>query len=346
MSPADAPSPTHPGGTSTLDVVVPVRDGGAYLARTLVPLLASLPPGASVLVCDDGSRDGSAELARSVGARVLRRETSEGPAAARNRGAREGGADRIVFLDADCRVHPDTIARLMAALDDPAVAAAFGSYDDAPEARTTVSLYKNLAHHFVHQRSRAEAETFWAGCGIVRREAFEAVGGFDEAFARPSIEDVDLGYRLRSAGHRIRLVPEAQVTHLKEWRLGSWLLADFRDRALPWARLVRAGRALPRDLNFTGRDRVATGLVGLAPILGVAALVATPRAPWLFAAAGALLASALLDLPFLRFAARRVSPAFALSAAALHLIHRAAGLVGFVVGWLLPARRGRVPGRP
>ena len=323
----------------TVAIIVPVRDGKAYLARTLPALLAALPPGDEVLVCDDGSHDGSGELARSLGARVLRQETSAGPAAARNRGAREGGTERIIFLDADCRVHADTLARLTAALDDPTVAAAFGSYDDTPEARSTVSLYKNLSHHFVHQRSRGEAGTFWAGCGAVRREVFVAMGGFDESFPRPSIEDVELGYRLKAAGHRIRLVAEAQVTHLKEWDLGSWLLADFRDRAVPWGRLVRAGRGLPRDLNLTFRDRFATGLAGLAGLMMV--LVLASPSPWalrfLTAAVAALLLSTALDLPFLHFAARRVSPTFALAAAGLHLIHRALGLAGFVVGLLWPA---------
>jgi GT2 family glycosyltransferase len=320
-------------------VIVPVRDGRTYLERTLPALVAALPPGAEIVVCDDGSRDGSGDVARALGARVVRLEGA-GPAAARNHAARATRADRLLFFDADCRVHSDTIPRLLAALEDPSVAAAFGSYDDAPEARSTVSLYKNLAHHFVHQRSRPEAATFWAGCGAIRAEAFAAVGGFDETYTRPSIEDVELGYRLRAAGYHIRLVPQAQVTHLKEWTLASWLRADIRDRAVPWTRLLRAGHALPRDLNFTLRDRAATALVALAPLLLLLALL-VPRA-WtavlVGAASTAPIVSATLDLPFLTFAARRVSPCFALAAAGLHLLHRAAGLAGLAIGLLRPGK--------
>src|SRR2546426_481548 len=154
--------------------------------------------------------------------------------------------------------------------DTEVIVCAFGSYDAAPPARSWPSFYRNLAHHFVHQRSRREASTFWAGCGAVRRDAFLAAGGFDPAYRRPSVEDVELGYRLRAAGHRIRLVPEAQATHLKRWTLGGWLGSDLRDRAVPWARLVRAGRGLPADLNFTPGDRGASALVGLALLLGAA----------------------------------------------------------------------------
>ena len=312
-------------------VVVPVRDGAGYLPRTLPPLLAALPPDAELLVCDDGSLDGSAEIARRTGARVVPGDRPGGPGAARNRGARAAQGGLLVFLDADVRVHADTLDRLLGPFADAGVAASFGSYDAAPEARSWVSLYKNLAHHFVHQRSREEASTFWAGCGAVRREVFLRLGGFDEGYRRPSIEDVELGYRLVAAGHRVRLVREAQVTHLKEWTLASWLVSDLRDRAIPWARLLRSGRGLPRDLNFTLRDRAASALVGV----GLLALAAAPLVPPLLGGSAAAFATAAgLDGDFLAFAGRRVSPAFALAAAGFQLLHRAAGLLGLAAGWL------------
>jgi hypothetical protein len=328
-------------------VIVPVRDGHRYLERALPALLATLPEDAEVIVSDDGSRDGSADLAQALGARVVRSAAATGPAAARNRGAGAASAPVLVFLDADCLVHADTLARLTAGFADPAVAAVFGSYDGAPAARTWISLYKNLAHHFVHQRSRPEASTFWAGCGAIRRASFEAIGGFDEAYVRPSIEDVELGYRLRAGGYQIRLVREAQVTHLKQWTLAGLVASDFRDRAVPWARLLRAGRGLPRDLNFTLRDRIATSLVALAGLTASAAFLAGPgpRPTVLLAAAVAAAGSVALDAPFVRFAARRVSWPFAVGAAGLHLLHRGSGLAGFVVGLGSPLIVGPRPPR-
>jgi GT2 family glycosyltransferase len=318
-----------------LSAIVPVRDGAALLRDTLPALLEALPGEAELIVVDDGSRDDSGEVALQLGARVVRVETARGPAAARNRGAALARGDVLAFLDADVRPHPDTLGRLLAALSEPEVAAAFGSYDDAPAARTWISLYKNLSHHFVHQRSNAEASTFWAGCGLVRRAAFDSVGGFDESYARPSIEDVELGYRLRAAGFRLRLVHGAQVTHLKRWTLGAWLVSDLRDRAIPWARLVRAGRGLPADLNFRPRDRAATALVGL----GLLALASSALEPRLLLLAGvALLAAVVLDAPLLSFLAARASLPFALSAVGLQLLHRTAGLVGFALGFLTSPR--------
>jgi GT2 family glycosyltransferase len=319
-----------------LSIIVPVRNGASFLRRTLPALLAVLEPGDEVIVSDDGSTDGSADVARGHGARVVSHAPATGPAGARNRGAEKAGGEVFVFLDADVRVHPDTLARLKDVLKDPEVAGAFGSYDATPEARSWISLYKNLAHHFVHQRSAREASTFWAGCGAIRSQAFRHVGGFDESYRRPSIEDVELGYRLRAAGCRLRLVPEAQVTHLKEWSWSSWLRADIFDRAVPWSRLLARGLSLPRDLNFTAADRAASALVA-AGLLGI--VVAMVRPPAVAAAALAFALAIVLDGPFLRFAARTVSLPFAAAAAILQLVHRAAGLLGLAIGMAVPRSR-------
>ena len=319
-------------------IIVPVRDGAAFLGESLPPLGAA-GEDAELIVCDDGSRDDSAEVAAAHGARVLAEGAPAGPATARNRGARAARGKILVFVDADVRVHADTLRRLRRELDDPEVVAAFGSYDDAPRARSWPSLYKNLAHHFVHQRSCREASTFWAGCSAVRRDAFLAAGGFDPVYRRPSVEDVELGYRLRAAGHRIRLVPEAQATHLKRWTLAGWLTADLRDRAVPWARLVRSGRGLPADLNFTGRDRVGSTLVALALLFTA---VSWWRGWLLLAAAACLAAATAFDRPFLAFVGRRGSPGFAVAAAGMHLLHRAAGVAGFAYGYVVPNRPANV----
>ena len=76
-----------------------------------------------------------------------------------------------------------------------------------------------MIHHFYHQQAKKEATTFWSGCGAVRKDAFLAEDGFDiEQFKHPSIEDIELGYRLRAAGGKIHLLTDMQCTHLKEWR--------------------------------------------------------------------------------------------------------------------------------
>src|SRR5262249_48591353 len=156
----------------------------------------------------------------------------------------------------DVCAHPDTLARVTAAFAaEGAPEALFGSYDTSPGAANLISQYKNLLHHYVHQRAPDEAETFWSGCGAIRRDLFLAAGGFDEAYARPCIEDIELGARLRRAGRRIVVRKDVQVTHLKRWDLWGLVRSDVWDRGVPWTELaLREGR-FPAVLNLEASQR-------------------------------------------------------------------------------------------
>jgi hypothetical protein len=170
----------------------------------------------------------------------------------------------LLFVDADVVVAPGTVSHVAAAFaGDAGLAACFGSYDDRPRAPGLVSRYRNLLHHFVHQDGNAEAATFWAGLGAVRRTIFLDVGGFDAArFPRPSIEDIELGYRLRRAGHRILLDKGLQGTHLKRWGLVSMIRTDDVPGLAVGPLVLR--RRTPRGPQPRGTQRASAALTGLA----------------------------------------------------------------------------------
>jgi glycosyltransferase involved in cell wall biosynthesis len=249
----------------TLSVIVPVHNGAMYLSRCLESLRQSEYPHFEVIVVDDCSTDSSAEIAKRYGARCFRTPHILGPAGARNMGVAYALAGIFVFVDADV-VLPSNALDLIAMdfAGDAQLAALFGSYDDAPACDCFLSQYKNLAHSYVHQNSSERALTFWAGCGAVRREPFVKFGGFNATrYPHPSIEDIELGYRLSLGGQTIKLNKQLRVKHLKRWTLRSLLKADILRRAVPWTRLILETRHLPRDLNLTSRARVSAGLVGL-----------------------------------------------------------------------------------
>ena len=122
---------------------------------------------------------------------------------------------------------------------DPGLAGLFGSYDDEPAAPGLVSRFRNLLHHYVHQAGTfvddaRPAQTFWTGCGLIRRDVFLEAGGFDpQLYRRPAIEDIELGYRMTRAGHRIVLARDVQATHLKRWTLPRWSGPTSSDGASP-----------------------------------------------------------------------------------------------------------------
>ncbi|MDJ0866710.1 MAG: glycosyltransferase [Myxococcota bacterium] len=274
---------TPPGGP-TLSAIVPARNARAELAETLPPLLDRVGDGLlEVIVVDDASTDGSGALAERMGAEVVRNEVRTGPAGARNRGAERARGEVLLFVDADVRIHDDAVERLRRGLREDAADAVYGSYDDRPPVRTFASQYMNLRHHFVHQRQAGAVSTFWAGCGAVRADLFRQVGGFDaESFPEPSVEDIELGYRLGAAGGRIRLDPGMLGTHLKAWTLRQVLFTDVVRRALPWCRLLAARPEVADELNASRRERwaavvawafwasVALAVAGLPPIVALA----------------------------------------------------------------------------
>lgn len=248
--------PTQP---LMISIVVPVHNGAQFLPQCLQAVQASNYPHYECIVVDDGSTDASRTIASQFPVRVLPLPSGPfGPAYARNRGAELACGEVVFFTDADVRIKPDTLTRIAETFTSrPDVDALFGSYDDSPGGAGFLSRYKNLFHHFVHQQANQDAATFWSGCGAVRRKTFYEIGGFDEVrYSRSSIEDIDLGYRLKAAGRKVILDKSLQAQHLKEWSLRGMLVSDVRDRALPWTALILRNKRLPNDLNLRFGQRI------------------------------------------------------------------------------------------
>ncbi len=323
-----------------LSVVVPAYNGTRVLPQALAALAASDLPREhwELVVVDDGSSDDTAAVAARWADAVVRLPgPPHGPAYGRNRGVEAALGDVLVFVDADVCVHPDTLRRFAELFSiERDLAAAFGSYDAEPPAPGLVTQYRNLLHHYHHQRHEGEAETFWAGCGAVRRAAFLNAGKFDEwHYDRPSVEDIELGHRLRAQGGRIALRPEIQCSHLKRWTLYSMLRTDLLDRGIPWMRLLlHEGRiGSMQALNLKLQEKINTALVGLALVCAMLALRFGPL--WL-AIAGLLLVPVLLtNLDLYRFFVRQRGLLFTLGVLPLHLVYYFLNGCSAALGWLL-----------
>lgn len=315
-------------------IVIPVYNGGDMFKRCLRAVRQSTFTDWELVVVDDGSSDGSDGLAEQSGARVLRTKGRLGPAAARNLGAQAARGHYLYFIDADCELHPDTLTNIAQVFQaDPGLDALFGSYDDAPGAANFIAQYKNLFHHYVHQNSSAEASTFWTGCGAIRRSQFLALGGFDlQRYRRPAIEDIDLGFRLKQAGGRIRLAKHVQVKHLKAWTFVSLLKSDILDRGIPWTRLILRDKAFTSDLNLQTHNRVSVVAVyGL--LLALAVSLFQPQA--LLVALGLAALLLWLNLSLYRFFYQKRGLVFTLRVIPLHWLYYLYNAVSFGCGTLL-----------
>lgn len=291
-----------------LSVVVPATNTPPTLEACIEAIRAADEPPEELIVVED--------------------RTLVGPGAARNAGAVDANGEVLAFVDADVLVHPDAFSKIRAAFDaDPGLTAVFGSYDEAPAADGVVSAFRNLLHHHVHTTSPGPATTFWAGLGAVRRDAFLASGGFDaQRYARPSIEDIELGMRLADSGARILLEPQIRGTHLKAWTLYRMLETDLLRRGIPWVRLLAERGGGSRALNLGWRHRLSTA----AAISGAAALI-TRR----FRAATVAGASFIgLNASFYALLVRRRGPIEGAAGVGLHALHHLTAAAAVPIGLL------------
>ncbi len=290
----------------TLSVIVPATDSPVTLARCHRAIAGSASPAEEVI--------------------VVERPHHLSAAAARNVGAARATGDVVVFVDADVEVHPDALTRIRAAFEDrPELTAVFGSYDDEPHDAGLVSSFRNLLHHHVHQASAGPAETFWTGLGAVRRSSFVAVGGFDAArFPHPSVEDIELGGRLRRGGGQLQLDPSIQGTHLKAWTLRSMLWTDLSRRGIPWVALQVRDRRPSAALNCGWRHRASAAACAVA-----AAGTALGRH---LAVAGALATLVVLNRGFYALLVRRRGVREARAGVVLHGLHHLVAIAAVPAG--------------
>ena len=323
----------------TVSVIIPVHNGGTRFRRCLQNLAASDRTPEEIIVVSDGDSDGSWQVAAQCGANVLRIPTPGGPARARNLGASKAKGDILFFFDADVAIPKDAVGRVADAFqDDPDLVALFGSYDSEPFESNFLSQYKNLFHHYVHQTAKVDASTFWSGCGAIRRKVFLAIGGFEESYRRPAIEDIELGYRLKKAGHCIRLLKELQVKHLKRWEILSLLKADFLYRALPWTALILKEDSFINDLNTTLSSRLSV----ICTFLLLASLLGTFGIPLLFIPALAcMIALLLINRDLYHFFGKKRGLGFALKTIPWHWAYFFYNGLAFAVG-LIQHRIGRI----
>ena len=202
-------------------IVIPVHDRAGPLRRLLLALGPLRERGITVVVVDDGSADGSGDVARTGAATVIRNERAVGPAAARNAGAALVTTPLLAFLDSDVVPNDGWLDTCLAHLDATGAARADLV---APRIIGLANPGRSAIERYEHVRSPLDLGTepsliapltkvayVPAAAFVMRTDVFRSVGGFDAALHVG--EDVDLLWRLHSAGSVMRYEPLAEVAH-------------------------------------------------------------------------------------------------------------------------------------
>jgi N-acetylglucosaminyl-diphospho-decaprenol L-rhamnosyltransferase len=224
---------------SDLAVVVVNYNAGDYLTRCLSSVYSAAADLAlEVVVVDNASRDGSDRRAAAEhpAARILENPVNRGFASAANQGIRATRAPFALLLNPDAEITGGTLAGLLKVAGERPLVGAVGLLVRNPDgtvqpsARKVPGLVEALGHAFLgpflpnnpftrshtmadwDRTSDREVECISGSAMLVRREAFEQVGGFDEGYFM-YVEDFDLCTRLRNAGWTVLFSPEVEVVH-------------------------------------------------------------------------------------------------------------------------------------
>ncbi len=237
-----------------ISVVVAVYNGEKTIAKTMAAILSQdFSAELEVIVVDDGSTDRTSEILatftrhserseESNPDEILRccapqndkisilyfRQTNQGPASARNKGAECAKGEIIFFTDSDCVPAPDWIKTNIAHYSDPTVAVVAGSYDIL----NNESLLARCIHAEIIFRHQVlmplYPKVFGSYNFSIRKKIFNQVGGFNTDYRYPSGEDNDLSYKVIQTGYKIYFARDSLVAHDHPTKLWRYLEEQYR----------------------------------------------------------------------------------------------------------------------
>jgi cellulose synthase/poly-beta-1,6-N-acetylglucosamine synthase-like glycosyltransferase len=298
-------SPGH-----SISAVIIARNEERTLQRCVEATLAQTCGVREVVVVDGNSTDRTAEIAEAMSGkdprvRLVREDPDaeqKGPAAARNFGASLSSGDLILFLNADVSVGPDYMEQLAQQMDVDELDAAAGLRWNERGPLVAGLMNVHYALNYNTAPATLAQPAFLSGDALlVRRQAFDSIGGYDVTM--PAGEDADLGYRMRDAGFRIAYRRDLTVWHNgRHYRsLGGWL------RQMAW---YGRGAAALAQAHPQRRQRERVGLlkhvllpgaaVTAAVALAVAAAITGIMFLWMLVAAACAAVCARYLLSFLR----------------------------------------------
>ncbi|MHC4512298.1 MAG: glycosyltransferase family 2 protein [Planctomycetota bacterium] len=265
-------------------VVIPAFNSRQFLEATIASVREQTLVPRELVVVDDGSTDGTAELVTGLGVRCVRQENS-GPAAARNHGVRETAAPLLAFLDADDRFLPDKLERQLALLAESHVVACCSNAWVIQDGKRHGLRNSSEVASTLTFESLLAANPVICSTMVLRRDAFDEAGGFDEDRVLVATEDYDLWLRVARLGRLAYMdaplaeyrVHDASLSDSSRFLAGSDCIMDKVEER--WGRepgvseLARQRRQAVRvdaayDLARTGNGRRARQLLREAKALG------------------------------------------------------------------------------
>lgn len=319
-----------------ISVIVPARNAEKMLESCLQALIHQqglyFGQDYEVIVVDDGSSDGTAQVAQETGVKLIT-IAHHGPAAARNAGARVANGQILAYTDADCIAAPTWLLDLSHPFYTSDIVGVKGVYRTSQQELIARFVQLEYEYKYVRMRKLAYIDFIDTNNAAYRTDIFLENGGFDESFPVPSVEDQEFSFRLARKGYHMIFEPQACVFHQHDRTLLEYLSRKFnigywKAYMLRWT----------PEKTFSDSHTAPTQRL---EILVLALLFATFPLMFIWSAVGipvfflTLLIFQLITIPFLSFIAK--SDLQVLAVAPLMLLFRAGALgTGLLKGFLVP----------
>ena len=339
VSSKQAPRPV----TVSASIIIPTFNGAAKLANCLDALVKqTIGRSVEILVVSDGSTDNTADIVGRYCEVRLLTQANAGPAAARNRGARESRGAVILFTDDDCLPEPDWLDAMLKPFHDSEVVAVKGVYlsrQQSLAARFVQIEYEDRYRRMAGLDSIDFIDTYSAA---FRRDRFLEMAGYDASFPVACAEDAELSYRMSARGWKMKFVPAARVYHTHPDTLSRYLKKKYK---FAFWRVLAVRKNPSKAVRDSHTPQLMKLQLLLAPALLLASALDLAVRPAMPSSVLALTAFLISTLPFALRASRKDAVVGLLSPALL-AARSCAQLLGVTAGLLYArAKANPVPAR-
>ncbi len=221
----------------TASIIIPAYNAQDTIDSCLSALLeqTGLEANLEILVIDDGSTDTTVshiqsfqqqQLPAHISIQLFLQVNNQGPAAARNRGAKEASGEILLFTDSDCIPESDWVSEMLTPFQSDTVSAVKGAYKTKQPELVARFAQTEFESRYRILEKMDKVDVVFTYAAAIKKTVFWKVGGFDTSFPKADNEDTDLSYKI-AKDHIIIFNPKAIVYHKHPASLKEYLSKKF-----------------------------------------------------------------------------------------------------------------------
>jgi len=209
-------------------IIIPFKNSETVIKRSLQSIYESNIEPYEVIAVNDHSDDASVKIVKSFPCRLLNNSEKYGVSSARNLGAKKASGDILLFIDSDIVLKKNTLEKLHECYENFEIDGVVGLLAEKTEFDGFYSQYKNLWMRYTYILLKDKFPPFYSSIASIHKKDFLEAGGFMESYCKPSVEDTVFGNKLFESGYKIRLCPEVEVLHIKEYSFSPLITTDLK----------------------------------------------------------------------------------------------------------------------